>query len=131
MNRIIDFLFRRNTQFPKKIKGHWYCGSWYLYLSDLRDKGEYQGSNLNPDEIKLPAENEVAFNHFRTGLSRNDTSWLVDGLIPAIRINDRIGLYRQIGSRYRTSSFYDGAPWDDGYHIDLKFVKSVLVNSLD
>ena len=52
-------------------------------------------------------------------------SGLIDGLIPATSINGKIGLYKQVGDRYRDSALYDVATWDDGYKIDLRFVKSI------
>ena len=112
-------------RFPAEVVGHWYCGSWYMYLSDLRDKEKYMGLSLDPKEIESPAPDQVAFNPYHTGHARSDTSGLIDGLIPAIRVGDKIGLYKQVGSRYQDTSFYDGLPWDDGYKIDLRFVRSV------
>ena len=119
------------SPFPMSIKGHWYCGEWYMYLSGLRDNGSHTGKTLNPDpqRVESPARDRVAFNPFRTGHAGSDVSGLIDGLIPAIRIGQEIGLYRQVGNAYckgyNAPSRYDGASWDDGYHIDLRFVRSV------
>ena len=120
----------RDSRFPRVIKGHWYCGCWYLYLGDLRDSGDYSGTTLDPEDVSSPARIDVwphrlAFNPFHTGHARDDVSALVDGLIPAVRVADKIGLYKQIGRKYRDSAFYDGAMWDDGYKIDLRFIRCI------
>ena len=135
MFKALAKLFTKNyapphdQRFPLEIKKHWYCGCWYLYLSDLRKAGEYDGTSLNPDEIRSPAEGKVAFNPWRTDLIQsNDESNLIDGLIPAIRFGNTVGLYQQVGYKYRETNFYDGAPWDDGYLVDLKFVRTVEIN---
>lgn len=120
-----SFVMVRNPEFPRSVNEHWYCGKWYLYLADLHVKGEHRGTTLNPPDMPVCATDVVAFNPWRTGHIDNDVSGLVDGLIPAIRIGDKVGLYRQVGRKYRTTSFYDGAPWDDGYHVDLEFVRAI------
>lgn len=96
--------------FPRTVKRHWYCGAWHLH------RGK---------------EGRIVFNPFRTGFCGDDTSELIDGLIPAIRVGDRIGLYKQVGQKYRETSFYDGAPWDDGYMVDLRYVRSVRAAMVD
>ena len=113
-------------EFPQFVQQHWYCGSWYMWLGELRDNGEYEGGNLDPDPaVLMPfATDKVAFNHFHMGVHGRDGSMLIDGLIPAIRIGDRVGLYKA-SHRYRKENFFDGAMWDDGYHVDLSFVRSI------
>lgn len=119
-------LFVNKRGFPKHVKGHAYCVSWYLHISDLRDRGEYRKPSLNPTELEPFAEDRVAFNHFRMGVHQSsDTTGLIDGLIPAMRLGDRVGLYKVTKDRYRDTSFYDGAMWDDGYMLDLKLVKVI------
>ncbi len=117
--------------FQKEVIEHWYCGAWYLYLGELRDNGLYHGTSMDPSEIVSPAMNRVAFNPWHTGHASHDTSGLIDGLIPAIRTGERVGLYEQVGNRYRTTSFYDGAGWDDGYNIDLRFIRSIEVKTME
>lgn len=132
-NKIFDF-FRSMLpvgRFPQTVDRHWYCGAWYTYICELRNSGLYHGTSLSPDpcDVLSPAEGRVAFNPFRTGHAGSDTSGLVDGLIPAIRFDDRVGLYRQVGGKYHDQDqrFYDGAPWDDGYMINLEFAKWIPV----
>lgn len=125
-----EFFKKHDSRFPKEVKRYWYCGRWQMHVQSLRDNDEYDGDSLDSDELESPARDKVAFNPFRTGHACHDTSNLVDGLIPAIRVDDEIGLYEQVGEKYRKTSFYDGAMWDDGYHIDLKFVCSVPVESI-
>lgn len=116
--------FQKTTDFPRTIKQHWYCGEWYIYLDDLRKEGKYSGTSLDPDAPRW-AIGKFAFNPFRTGHASRNTSGLIGGLIPAIQIGDEVGLYRQIGNKYRTGFWYDGCSWDDGYQIDLEFVRSI------
>lgn len=125
-----SFVMVRNSEFPRIVPEHWYCGSWYLYLSGLREDGEYNGTSLDPPDMAVYATDVVAFNPFRTGHAGGDISGLVNGLIPAIRIGHKVGLYQQVGRKYRTTSFYDGAPWDDGYNVDLKFVRAIPVSEV-
>jgi len=73
----------------------------------------------------------VAFNPWRTGLASRDKSGLVDGLIPAMRIGEAIGLYAVVGDKYQTTAFYDGAMWDDGYHVDLRLVRVITAERND
>src|SRR4051812_12707463 len=91
--------------FPKAINGLWYCGAWYM---DKSQKG-------------LPC-----FNPWKTAIIGADHSDCIDGLIPAMRIGDKIGLYIRVGKTYWGGGGSDLASWDDGMKIDLKFVKSVI-----
>ena len=111
-----------NSQFPKIIKEHWYCGAWYMYLSDLPG---YKG-NLDPDDVESPATDKVAFNHFHAGIYNEDKTGLIDGLIPAIRIGDKIGLY-QVTRIKGAGVWYDGLPWDNGQKIDLKLNYALML----
>lgn len=131
IKRIVSAFTWRDPRFPKWVRGHWYCGSWYLYLSKLRELGGYSATTLNTPLGVSPAVGEVAFNPFRTGHASSDTSGLVDGLIPAKRVGCHIGLYEQVGKKYRDTSHYDGAPWDDGYKIDLRFVRAIRERTLN
>lgn len=117
------------AEFPRTVDEHWYCGAWYEYLAKLRDQGAYTGTTMDPPEIASPANGEFAFNPWHTGHANPDTTGLIDGLVPAMRLGNRVGLYKQIGPRYRTTSFYDGLPWDDGYFVDLKFVRSIALTT--
>lgn len=106
--------------FPKEVKDLWYCGMWQTYRGKAHDEGREYRFHHTP----WPVEGEVLFNHGRCALYNNDDRGLVDGLIPAIRIGDRIGLYKVVG--YRKAGFwYDGLPWDDGAKIDLEFVRTI------
>lgn len=125
MNWLKRLFSKHDERFPKTVRDHWYCGSWYLYLSGLIDEGKYKQNTLDPEDFSVTALDKVAFNHHRMGIHNGDVSGLMDGLIPAIQVGTKVGLYRQIGNTHRPSSFYDGASWDDGYKIDLEFVKAV------
>ena len=50
---------------------------------------------------------------------------VVEDVMPGsnFRKGDRVGLYKIIRD-YSPSTWYDGAPWDDGHEVDLEFVKT-------
>jgi len=124
-------LFKKHDKrFPLKVKEYWYCGIWYMYLADLSSGGK-KITSLDPDDIESPVRDQIAFNPWHIGLMGKDSSGLIDGLIPAIRVDDKIGLYRQTCAPYQTKSFYDVAMWDDGCHIDMKFVRTIPVGGED
>jgi len=118
---------RHDARFPKTVEGHAYCVSWYLYLSDQLKAGNFGAYKFGGDEAQAisPAEGKVAFNHYRCGIWGDDNRGLIDGLIPAIRVDGMIGLYKVTRQKYSNSRFYDGALWDDGCMVDLQFVKAV------
>lgn len=121
------------AKFPALIKKHWYCGAWYLHISDLGEQGLYSGSDLDPDpeEVPWPVEGKkIIFNYHHCNLSWSWDEHLIDGLIPAVRVGNRVGLYRVKGRKYHEESFYDGAPWDDGYKVDLELVQVVPVDKI-
>ena len=100
---------KQRSQFPSKIIGHWYCGAWYLH-----------------NDQPWPVEGKVMFNPHICGFwNAKNSSGLVEGLIPALRRGDLVGLYR-VESRYRIPGMgSDLACWDDGRKVDLKLVKVV------
>lgn len=115
-----------NTEFPAEVLDYWYCGSWYMYLSELRDSGEYTGTTANPenDIVASPREGtKICFNPWRMGWLKSDKSGLVEGLVPAIRIGDEIGLYRVVRGPYGGGGC--NASWDDGKYVDLKFIRCI------
>ena len=124
---------RCDARFPRTVTGHAYCVSWYLYLSDQRKAGNFGAYKFGGDEAQAisPAEGKIAFNHYRCGIWRDDKRGLIDGLIPAIRIDGMIGLYKVTRQKYRNNRFYDGATWDDGCMIDLQYVKAVPHDQVD
>jgi hypothetical protein len=109
-----------HAPFPKEFKDLWYCGMWQTY----REEAHNEGNEYRFQHTPWPVEGEVLFNHGRCDLYNNDKRGLVEGLIPAIRFGDRIGLYRVVGHR-RGGMWYDGASWDDGANIDLEFVRTI------
>lgn len=112
----------RDKRFPLVVKDYWYCGAWYLYRGKCRDEGI---------EPQSPAEGVVTFDPFTTGIIwENDKQGLIDGLIPAIRIGDTVGLYEWDGCKYGRGRGYCGAAWDDGYKITLRFVRTVKAESV-
>lgn len=117
-------LSKRPEGMPASVKEYWYCGSWYMYRSDERQAGREARS----DHIVWPVEGKFLFNFFKCDiLQHGNKDGLVDGLIPAYRSGNLVGLYKVVSCRYRTTSFYDGSMWDDGYNVDLEFVKAVPV----
>lgn len=126
--RLVAWARGRDRRFPRQIKGYWYCGKWYLYLGRLRDEGVYFENNLNPPRGAVPwppDDGSPAFNHFRCGIHQGSThEELIDGLIPAVKIDGRIGLYSH-GGQYGGSCWDDNAGWDDGRKIDLQFVRAI------
>ncbi len=112
--------FKNNTGlFPSTIDEVWYCGKWYTYKSSCYD------DNIPP---RWPVEDQIMFNPYECGVAgfRGGTApGLIDGLIPAIIIDGKIGLYELTKVEPPSNSFYDGAMWDDGHHAWFKFVKSV------
>ena len=112
---------KRFPGLPWEIKDLWYCGMWYMYRSDRHKAGEEYRS----DYVKWPIEGKVLFNPFKCGLCGRDDSGLIDGLIPATRTATHIGLYQVTAHMRPSSAFYDGAPWDNGYTMDLEFVKAI------
>ncbi len=70
------FITRADSQFPKNVRGHWYCGEWYLHLVGLRDRGVYKEANLDAPEHS-PVTDNVAFNPWRTGHVGSDSSELI------------------------------------------------------
>jgi len=110
------------SPFPKTVKGYWYTGRWYMYRADLRSEGKEHRS----DHTEWPIEDKIMFNPFKVGLCGRDASGLIDGLIPAIRKDNMIGLYK-IVSEYRMPGGSDLAMWDNGMEVNLKFVKSIEV----
>jgi len=99
---------RKPRSFPMVVKDLWYCGMWATYKGDRK---------------VWPIEGEVIFDVTKVGLTGKDDSGLVDGLIPAIREGDKVGLYRVAAHQPPGNAFYDGAPWDNGYSVDLELVK--------
>lgn len=123
-------LFKKRTHskdgFPLVVKEHWYTGAWYSWLCD-QDVLSY-GDRMSGDKANSvsPATGTIAFNHYRCGIHNNDESNLVDGLIPALRIGNLIGLYKITRQPYsRTEFMSDRLGWDDGKYIDLKFVNTI------
>lgn len=123
-------LFKKKTHnkdgFQLVVKDHWYTGRWYMWICKHGDL-EY-GDSLSGDKANKvsPADDELAFNWRRCGINSDDTSNLIDGLIPAMRVGAKIGLYKLTNKpKRRTSLTSDLAGWDDGMYVNLKFVKSI------
>lgn len=109
IHRIKLAFVNRNSSFPKSIKGLWYCGMWF------KDRNKFL----------FQEENTVSFNPHTTGMLGRDTSGLINGLVPAVRIGNDIGLYRV--TRYSGAAHCHGnlPAWDNGEVVDLEFVKSM------
>ena len=110
---------KKKTKFPREFKEFWYCGAWHEYSHGMVRGG------IDYEQIKNPAVGRPAFKPFGLNLVDSNANRLIDGLIPVIEIDGEIGLYKLSRSQYRLTSFYDGLVWDNGYHIDLEFVKSI------
>lgn len=100
--------WRKPGSFPLVVKDLWYCGMWAMYKGDRET---------------WPIEGKVLFDVTKVGLVGRDESGLVDGLIPAISEGGKVGLYKVTGHYPPRNCFYDGAPWDNGYSVDLELVE--------
>jgi hypothetical protein len=115
--------------FPLKVIGHWYTGAWYGQVCATNVIGAGESMSGDKANTVSPAENEMAFNWRRCGISSSDTSNLIEGLVPAMKIGDTLGLYKVIKPAYlRSSLLSDPAGWDDCREIDLQFVKTVTLD---
>jgi hypothetical protein len=129
MIQLLKRLFKREPTFPEGFPleklNCWYCGDWYCYREKQQKKGEESRSDYTP----WPVEGVFVFNHHVTGIYRKSDprhcGSLVDGLVPAFKLDGQVGLYEVTDNRSPKNRFYDGLPWDDGRHIDLKLVKVV------
>ena len=124
-------LFKKKTHnkdgFPLIVKGHGYGIAWSMLLHSQKEVEIKRGDTSESSKFLplSPAEGKVAFAHHNVGLYGSDKSGLVDGLIPAIKIKGKVGLYELV-KRYKRSSFTsDPASYDDCMEVDLKFIKSV------
>ncbi len=114
--------------FIPEVNKYWYCGEWYMYRSAIHDRyltgsdEEYRG-----DYMQWPVEGKILFDPFSVGLVgfAEDEFRLIDGLIPAMRVGDRIGLYRITYHHPPRSRNYDGLSWDNGCKVDLVFERSI------
>jgi hypothetical protein len=102
--------------FPLTVERFWHTGKWYMYRSDLNDKGLESRS----DYVPFPIDGMFMFNPFKCGIRTNDKSGLIKGLVPAFKEGNKIGLYR-VDRVYKTGGD-DRLYWDDGYYTDLTLV---------
>jgi hypothetical protein len=114
-------MFRR---FPRKIENHRYCYEWYSYVVELRQADRFL---TDVKSIPFPVESRVLFDPWRCALGTKCESGLIDGLIPAIRLGNYIGLYRITSDVRITDNTYHPRSWDDGHIVSLSFVKRVRV----
>jgi len=121
---IIKKLFSKNPSIPegmpKVVKDYWYCGEWYLY----REKEKKEGREYRSAHTPWPVEGKVVFNHHRCLFDKDREDVLVDGLIPAIKIGDKVGLYEKTGGK-SPGFWHDSLPWDDGVRIELTLRKVI------
>lgn len=113
--------------FPLKHRGFWYTGSWSSYRYDEQQAGREWRS----DHVSWPVEGKIMFKYKWCAPqipNGSDGRGLVDGLIPAMRLGDRVGLYEVTEQRRMPGS--DRGMWDDGIEVDLRFVKSVSVDQV-
>jgi hypothetical protein len=82
---------------------------------------------MDRDKGWMAMEGKPLFNphHCREWLGFGDNEGLVEGLIPAVRIGDRLGLYHVTAIYRPKSPWHDPAPWDDGKEIDLRLVRVI------
>lgn len=126
-------LFKKKTHnkdgFPLTVKGHGYCIAWSILLHSQKEVEIKRGDTSESDKFSRlsPAEDKVAFAHHNVGFYSDDKSGLIDGLIPAIKIKGKVGLYELV-DRYKRSNFTsDPASYDDCMEVDLKFIKSIIL----
>ncbi len=109
----------RNSPFPKEVKDFWYTGSYYSFVSDgIRGLG-----------VELPCK-QFMFNPFRMEMvGYPQRSYRIDGLIPAMRIGNKVGLYSLADRRSAySSSMPDLATWDDGLKGNFRLEKIITVD---
>ena len=109
--------------FPAEKKDWWYCGKWQMYRHDEQDAGRPYFTREEPKMPLPPYLDRFMINPFNPdGYGVIFEEWQpeyeIACLIKEHEGKKWVGLY-SAGWRYRTTSFYDGAPWDDGYHVDL------------
>lgn len=113
------------STFPNKVMGFWYSYEWWHWQHSLY-KGGAPAANA---DIAPFAVGRLAFNPFTTGLSRRDTSGLIDGLIPGMCVGNWVALY-ECSNRRPNGSGSDLAPWDDGRYVDLTFKYTLPINEV-
>ena len=117
--------------FPLVHRGFWYCGEWYSHRADeQRARRPWRSDHaLWPIEGKVMLNFHWCYPQIQAG---SDDRGLVDGLIPAMRLGDLVGLYEAGRARYLsgTGRHSDLAGWDDGKQVDLTFVRAVPVDQV-
>jgi len=117
MNSFLEKIKARRKM-PKVKEEYWYCGEWYMYEGDKKVLPPYENTFL---------VDPFNWNGSGTIFSRLDN----DALIPFIKVNGFIGLYKMTSRPHCDQYYYDGAPWDDGKKINLKLEKIVLEEGYD
>lgn len=110
--------FLARIRMPAEIKDWWYCGEWYMHGN--KDKSP-------------PYEGEFMIDPWRpSGVGCMFSNWDYDiDEVPGITINGFVGMYKVTGNRPPTNVWYDGAPWDNGYKIDLELSRVIPVEEID
>ncbi len=126
---LLNFLKRKpkthsSDGFLLRENDFWYTGEWMTHRYDECQAGRPWKSA----EAPWPIEGKIAFNPYKC--IGGDTSGLINGLIPAIRLGDNIGLYEAKNLR-RNNSGSDLAGWDDAMLVDLVFIRSCPVSIIE
>ncbi len=119
--------------FPKEQKEWWYCGQWYMYRSEEKDAGRpYREKDGMP---KPPYLDRFMIDPFEPSgfgvvFERWESEYEIACLIKEYEGQQWVGLY-SASHRYGRRSFYDGAPWDDGYKIDLTLTRVIPLEEFE
>ncbi len=129
MKKLLEKLYRKlkgiSPKFPLKVIKYWYTGRWYLYRSDLNDKG----LEARSDYVEYPIEGMFMFNPYKCGLCGHDNdskNGLIEGLVPAYKEGNKIGLYKLV-KQYSSNCGSDRLDWDNGMYADFVLVKIIKV----
>ena len=129
--------WRAKLKMPKEVNRWWYCGEWYAHRNEEMKAGRPYIEEFSPYKNLIPFppyEGKFMFRpeqlDFEYPAEHPEVERELEGstnklpLVGAIKIDGYVGLY-EITRRYRESAWYDGAPWDDGYRVDLCLVEVI------
>lgn len=112
--------------FMPEVKGYPYCIKLYMKNCDLNRRREDFADIVN--DLPYPLEGEFFFNWRKCGFAAfSSKGHLVDGLIPAIRKGNLVGLYEVVNRYTPRGSGSDLLAWDDGKVADLRLVRCIKV----
>lgn len=112
--------------FMPEVTRYAYCIKLYLKNCDLNRWNQSYVDTVN--YLAYPLEGEFFFNWRKCGITiRSSSDHLVDGLIPAMRKGNWVGLYKVTKHYTPRNSGSDRLHWDDGMEVNLKLVRCIKV----